>query len=1259
MQSMVRSVLRGAVAFLWLWGLAALNANAGELLDRAFPDGFGAYLDAAAGEQRAATAQGQAAAPAGALPKRKGAAGTADAKRAPGAGAAIDGAAAQLASSVATARSGAALPAPGSMARTPRGEAASAVSPSARLDQASAVAKLRASVADASGADIKFSDKGTPSLVAAANLADPLSRSPTKRAIARSVLSAQRELLRLADPDLELTVEAETVDTLGITRVRYRQTYLGLPVFAQELSVYVEPDGRATRLSGRWRPTPQLRTIAPTLSMDEARQAATVAALRDLHIRTTELVVLAADDTNDMALAWHVEGYADVTRGWHFFFDAHSGALLRRYSAVQRAAVPASGQDLDNATVSFTAWSEGGTFYAIDVTKPGNAAGGTINDKVGNIFIFDCKGATALSSCMVASSSSTTAGWAPAAVSAMSEMYRVTDYYLGTHGRKAIDDNNAAIRAVVNFGGEAENAFWSSASSLMVFGIGGSTLRNLARLDIAAHEMTHGVTDATAGLVYQGQSGALNESMSDFFAMMIKNSGWMVGVEATVNPPLRNMADPHQGLPSCPGTPFAQPKHMDEYVVLGPDSDHGGVHCNSGIPNRALYLLAEGLSAEGLGASVGRQHAEQIVYYALTQLLHQSDQFLDVRRQMIVAAQVKYGAGSPDVAAVGKAFDSVGILEPQVTPSTGAIVPTDGNPINAQSWLVYRRNDGALMAETGTSTVGPINVYPANTQRPGIVWNPGSNSADIFYINAQTGSLRSVNTVSGTDSLVFDGSANRLYAFAISPSTSKIAFTFESSSQLYLGDLDTGQTTGYQPQMPNLDGTASDAGIDVYSPGFDYLSENVIFDFTYSLVALDGSTARPFSFGTLNLLTRQFDTVATGQPATIQVLNPVFATNNNYVIAYDVVSSVSASQSGVAISNLTARKQRGLTGLDLSGQNRLVLGWPTFNRDDSALLFQTRNTVSGTDHNPFRVYSSAVAKGGDGAWSPGTSVSAVSTVVGSGYAQTLIRGSRASVVHPSYTGSPAQLQFASTAVGALSRLPLTLANTGDVDITIVSIAATGDFRSPSTNHLLPRGKSIDILVNFVPTVAGSRTGTLTIASGAGNKTVALAGTATGAQVVVSPVIEFYNQSLDHYFITWVPDEIAKLDAGTTIKGWARTGRSFNTYRTATAGTSPVCRFYIPPNLGDSHFFGRGTAECNETGAKNPTFVLEDPAFMQMFLPASGTCPAGTVQVYRVFSARKDANHRYMTDKALRAQMVAKGWVAEGDGPDLVAMCAPA
>ena len=191
-----------------------------------------------------------------------------------------------------------------------------------------------------------------------------------------------------------------------------------------------------------------------------------------------------------------------------------------------------------------------------------------------------------------------------------------------------------------------------------------------------------------------------------------------------------------------------------------------------------------------------------------------------------------------------------------------------------------------------------------------------------------------------------------------------------------------------------------------------------------------------------------------------------------------------------------------------------------------------------------------------------------------------------------------------------------------------------------------------------PAVGPGGTDTLTIIQQArfDDQVVNLA--ALPPQQAAATVVEYFNAALDHYFISHVAGEIAMLDAGTTIKGWARTGKSFVTYPAAQAGTTPVCRYYIPPGKGDSHFFGRGTAECDSTGQRNPSFVLEEPRFMQMFLPAAGVCPANTTQIYRVFSNRSDANHRYMTDKATRDQMVAKGWLPEGDGPDLVVMCAP-
>jgi hypothetical protein len=164
------------------------------------------------------------------------------------------------------------------------------------------------------------------------------------------------------------------------------------------------------------------------------------------------------------------------------------------------------------------------------------------------------------------------------------------------------------------------------------------------------------------------------------------------------------------------------------------------------------------------------------------------------------------------------------------------------------------------------------------------------------------------------------------------------------------------------------------------------------------------------------------------------------------------------------------------------------------------------------------------------------------------------------------------------------------------------------------------------------------------------------------QMTTLPVtsVEYYNAALDHYFISSLAPDIDALDSG-RIAGWVRTGQSFPVHpsaQVAGGGVTPVCRIIIPPPHGDSHFFGRSEQECADTLAKFPFMSQETPNAFYIALPTNGTCPAHTVPVYRAFDNRADANHRYMTDRAVRDAMVAAGWIAEGDGPDSVVMCAP-
>ena len=168
-------------------------------------------------------------------------------------------------------------------------------------------------------------------------------------------------------------------------------------------------------------------------------------------------------------------------------------------------------------------------------------------------------------------------------------------------------------------------------------------------------------------------------------------------------------------------------------------------------------------------------------------------------------------------------------------------------------------------------------------------------------------------------------------------------------------------------------------------------------------------------------------------------------------------------------------------------------------------------------------------------------------------------------------------------------------------------------------------------------------------------------------------VEYYNAAQDHYFLTASAPDIDALDSG-RFQGWKRTDESFLVAARAstvlgleyTYYGSPVCRFYLPPPEGDSHFLTGFSDECAAVQSKFPNFVLETSAAFYATLPAStGECPAiaGSIDgniplrpVFRLWNGRADANHRYTTRQDLRQAMMDQGWIPEGYGPLGVAFC---
>lgn len=233
-------------------------------------------------------------------------------------------------------------------------------------------------------------------------------------------------------------------------------------------------------------------------------------------------------------------------------------------------------------------------------------------------------------------------------------------------GRASIDGAGLPLLATVHYGTAYDNAFWDGAQ--MVFGDGDGEVfgRFTASLSVIGHELAHGVTQYSAALNYQGQSGALNESISDVFGALVEQhargqssaeASWLIGeglfTDQVEGDALRSM--------KAPGTAYdddilgrdPQPAHMDDFVET--TDDNGGVHLNSGIPNRAFYLAASKLRGNAW------ETAGPIWYDTIMGELAADATFRDFAVATATAAAARHGASSPEHRAVLEAWSTVGI----------------------------------------------------------------------------------------------------------------------------------------------------------------------------------------------------------------------------------------------------------------------------------------------------------------------------------------------------------------------------------------------------------------------------------------------------------------------------------------------------------------------------------------------------------------------------------------------------------------------
>jgi thermolysin len=485
-------------------------------------------------------------------------------------------------------------------------------------------------------------------------------------ALARSLahLRGQAAAHGLADADAELSLLSAARDELGQTHVRLEQVHRGIPVFGGQLITHLDaPDperpGRGTRTFANGRVFEDARRVStrPRVTAAAALAAAKRSLGRDsgFERENVELVVLPeavrrGGDASGATLTYKVELLVNDRReaARHFYFiDARDGSVVWHYNNLQSG----TGHGLYAGTVGIGTVFNGFNFEMRDpnrtsgslcgapgiITSDAQMAGACspytdADDVWGNGQLFDLQSA---------------------AVDAHYFAALTFDYYLGHHGRNSIDGMGKQMcnRMRNDFFFGPDNAFWDGTCTN--YG-SGSSGRHWASADVVGHEYTHGVTEFSAGLIYENQSGGSNESFSDIFGTMVeflsgRNPDYLLG-EDIVSGGFRNMANPRSDGQSI--------DHFSQYF------DGLDVHFSSGLQNVAFYLLAESGTHPSSGVfvkKIGRERAAAVFYRALAVYLFPSATFADVRQACELATRDLYSTGNPIFHAVRRSWFSAGV----------------------------------------------------------------------------------------------------------------------------------------------------------------------------------------------------------------------------------------------------------------------------------------------------------------------------------------------------------------------------------------------------------------------------------------------------------------------------------------------------------------------------------------------------------------------------------------------------------------------
>jgi zinc metalloprotease ZmpA len=457
---------------------------------------------------------------------------------------------------------------------------------------------------------------------------------------------------------VKLKVKSVVKDADGTTHTHYERTYDGLPVLGGDMIVHRAPKGTLKSVK---RANPHALKVDTTPKTLKSTKPATPKAEGS---KAPRKVIWAGHGTPVLAWETVIGGtQKDGTPNeMHVITDATTGKKITQWQAVDTAT--GTGHSQYSGTVSLNTVQSGSQYQLTDSPRGGhktyNLNGGTSG--TGTLFT-DSDNVWGNGSI----SSAQTAG-----VDAAYGAAETWDFYKNVFGRSGIRGDGVGAYSRVHYGNGYVNAFWDDSCFCMTYGDGSNNSDPLTALDVAGHEMTHGVTSNTAGLNYSGESGGLNEATSDIMATTMEfwsnnasdPGDYLIGEKIDINgngTPLRYMDQPSKDGGS-----------LDYWSSSAGNVD---VHYSSGIANHFFYLLSEGSGAKTINGvnynsptydgqpvtGIGRDKAAAIWYKALTEQMTSTTDYADARRSTLAAAAGLYGQSSPEYVAVENAWAAVNV----------------------------------------------------------------------------------------------------------------------------------------------------------------------------------------------------------------------------------------------------------------------------------------------------------------------------------------------------------------------------------------------------------------------------------------------------------------------------------------------------------------------------------------------------------------------------------------------------------------------